>query len=101
MIRPVFRSTLQDWVGVKPAATSTTGMVYPNPVHDELQLQLPTSSELYTYRITDMTGKCVTNGSIANQSTLRIPVETLSQGCYIIHYFNSTHEQYSARFVKH
>jgi hypothetical protein len=101
MIRPVFRSTLQDWVGLETEAKNTTGIVYPNPVRDELRLQLPTSSELYTYRITEMTGKCVANGSIANQSTLRIPVETLSQGCDILHYSNSTNEQYSARFMKH
>jgi hypothetical protein len=101
MFRPVFRSTLQDWVGIESTSKNRDGMVYPNPVHNELQLQMPTPSESYTYRITDMTGKCVANGSIAHESTLRIPVETLSQGCYIIHYINSTNEQYSARFVKH
>ena len=101
MIRPVFRSTLTDWVGVNNPLQQELGNVYPNPAQQELNVQLPASFETCEYRILDLTGKCVLSGYSQHQNTLRISTENLAHGSYILHTFNSNHEQLSARFVKH
>jgi hypothetical protein len=100
MIRPVFRSTLTDWVGLNNDSAPKPAVIFPNPVEDELQVQLRDSSENIHYQIHDITGKCVMSGTSNHQSVVRIATDGLSVGSYIFHYSNSTGEVYSSHFVK-
>jgi hypothetical protein len=99
MIRPVFRSTLPDWVGTEEL-NNDESVIFPNPVQGMLNLRLSPEFESCSYRIMDLTGKIVLEGLSANQSTLEINTENLSQGCYVIHYMNGDNEGHTARFVK-
>ena len=99
MIRPVFRSTLPDWVGTEEL-NNDESVIFPNPVQGMLNLRLSREFESCSYRIMDLTGKIVLEGLSANQSTLEINTENLSQGCYVIHYMNGDNEGHTARFVK-
>jgi hypothetical protein len=99
MIRPVFRSTLSQWVG-KDEENASNGIIFPNPVREMLNVQLPDNYQSCRYRIVDLTGKTVLEGTSANQNALRISTENLAKGAYIIHYVNAENEQQSARFVK-
>ena len=101
MIRPVFRSTLTDWVGMHSADENQQASLFPNPVQDEMQLRIPDTDGFCEYKIFDVTGKCVLSGTANNQSIVRIPTVALSQGSYILQYSNSNLEQYSIHFVKH
>jgi hypothetical protein len=100
MIRPVFRSTLTDWVGMQTTEGDQTASLFPNPVHDEMHLRIPDSNGFCEYTIFDITGKCVLSGTANNQSIVRIPTDGLSQGSYLLRYSNSNLEQYSIHFVK-
>jgi len=100
MIRPVFRSTLADWVGNEEVIEQQANILYPNPAQNLLNLQLPTEFKTCHYRIVDVTGKMVLEGTSANQSLLQVNIENLSKGCYILHYGNSENEQQAVRFVK-
>ena len=101
MIRPVFRSTLTEWVGVNNMSASKPAYLFPNPVENELQVQLSNPFENIQYQIHDITGKCVMRGASNHQSIVRIATDQLSVGSYIFHYSNSTGEVFSSRFVKH
>jgi hypothetical protein len=101
MIRPVFRSTLSEWVGMQPDQQEKTNSIFPNPVQDELNMRLPEGYESCDYRILDLSGKTIISGFSQHQKTLRISTEALANGSYIFHATNSNHEQISARFVKH
>jgi hypothetical protein len=58
--------------------------IYPNPVNDILQVQIP-SSEYQSLRITDLSGKTVLNKTIQNVGGYEsIDVSALSRGMYII-----------------
>lgn len=100
MIRPVFRSTLAEWVGVNSTVDTKPATLFPNPVQDELHVQLGDRSGSIEYRIHDITGKCVLSGSSTHQSTVRIATDALSAGSYILHYTNSNGENFSSHFVK-
>jgi hypothetical protein len=100
MIRPVFRSTLTDWVGMQTTEGDQTASLFPNPAHDEMHLRIPDSDGFCEYTIVDITGKSVLSGTANNQSIVRIPTDGLSQGSYILRYSNSNLEQYSIHFVK-
>jgi hypothetical protein len=100
MIRPVFRSTLTNWVGLNETTALTTGRVFPNPVNNTLHLQLPAEWTICTYRISELAGKTVMTGSSSHQSNLAFSTETLAPGVYIIDYFNPANEHFSSRFLK-
>jgi hypothetical protein len=100
MIRPVFRSTLTDWVGVQSSNLAQPTSIFPNPVHDELNVQLSDNDGLIEYSILDITGKCVLKGKSGNQPILRIATNELSMGYYILQYSNDNGEFFSSRFVK-
>ena len=99
MIRPVFRTTLADWVGLNENIDSR-GSIFPNPVGDHLNLQLPQHFDACHYRILDVTGACVLEGYTQHQPLLHIQTSQLSRGCYIIHYSGTENAHHSARFVK-
>jgi hypothetical protein len=99
MIRPVFRTTLADWVGLTENIDSR-GSIFPNPVGDHLNLQLPQHFDACHYRILDVTGACVLEGYAQHQPLLQIQTSQLSRGCYIIHYSDTENAHHSARFVK-
>jgi hypothetical protein len=77
--------------------------VFPNPVSDALQAQLPSKKkETVTISITDATGKQVYNRSIPlseGNNAASIPVQHLPKGTY---YFILTHkkERQSIKFIK-
>ena len=99
MIRPVFRSTLADWVGIAADEVQETSL-FPNPVQHELQLRLPDNDDHCEYSILDITGKRVLTGISNNQPIVRISTDKLSTGSYILQYSNSKGEQFSTRFMK-
>jgi len=100
MIRPVFRSTLAEWVGVNNNYDTKSAMLFPNPVQDELHVQVGDNSDSIEYRVYDISGKCILTGSSAHQSMVRIATDALSEGSYILHYSNSNGENFNSRFVK-
>jgi hypothetical protein len=66
------------------ALAKNTLKVYPNPVNDILQVQIP-SSEFQSLRITDLSGKQVLNRSIQRSSGYEtIDVSHLVAGMYIV-----------------
>jgi hypothetical protein len=100
MIRPVFRSTLTEWVGVSGSFNEQTARIFPNPVQDELHIQLGENAGMIQFTIHDITGKIVLSGNSSQQSVLRIATDALSTGSYILHYSNSKGESFSSCFVK-
>jgi hypothetical protein len=100
MIRPVFRSTLADWVGMNGPDNTKPALLFPNPVQDELQVQLRDNNTIMHYCIYDISGKCVLSGSNSGQSMVSIATEALSSGSYILRYSNTNGENFSSRFVK-
>lgn len=100
MIRPVFRSTLTDWVGVPDLPSNAEGVLFPNPVGNQLNIQLPSSFKTCQYRITNLTGQCLADGRVSHQNNLHIDTSWLPAGVYIIEYNDALNEHHSARFVK-
>jgi hypothetical protein len=100
MIRPVFRSTLADWVGVPSSNLAQSPSIFPNPVRDELNVQLSENDDIIEYSILDISGKCILTGKSENQPFLRIATNELAMGCYILQYSNENGEFFSSRFVK-
>jgi hypothetical protein len=100
MIRPVFRSTLADWVHVNETTEAVMGSVYPNPVENILTIRIPGTFQNCQYRIVNLTGQCIESGMVNNQSILSIDTTTLPNGVYVIEYNGLNNDYRSARFVK-
>ncbi|MFM7726962.1 MAG: T9SS type A sorting domain-containing protein [Flavobacteriales bacterium] len=100
MIRPVFRSTLTDWVNVHEPSTPPMNGVYPNPVDDQLNIRIPDTFQTCRYQIVNLTGQCITSGVISNRAILNIDTSAFPSGVYIIEYSGLNNELRSARFVK-
>lgn len=66
--------------------------LYPNPVHDYLQLEVTdtTANADYDYAIYDIRGTLLQRGQLpAGSSVYRIQTQTLTSGTYIIHIYNT------------
>jgi len=100
MIRPVFRSTLTDWVDVSETEIVANSAIFPNPIENTLNLRLPYSFEKCNYRILNLTGQCIVNGTAMHQAIMRIDTTELPAGVYIIEYDDSGKSHFSSRFVK-
>ena len=63
--------------------------MYPNPVSDELNIQLPSGSEKAEVSIFDYTGRLVSSKTISSNDT-SIDVQSISKGIYIIRVASNT-----------
>ena len=63
--------------------------MYPNPVSDKLNIQLPSGSEKAEVSIFDYTGRLVSSKTISSNDTL-IDVQSISKGIYIIRVASNT-----------
>ncbi|HQQ94809.1 MAG TPA: T9SS type A sorting domain-containing protein [Bacteroidia bacterium] len=64
---------------------------YPNPVQDQLWLELPQGTNL-SYQISDLNGKQVLSGKLTSESSrLAISTASLSAGVYVIRLSTGTH----------
>lgn len=71
-------------------------LVYPNPAHNSLQLQIPATTTRQTLRIFDIVGKGWLSQSVnANTDRLQLNISALPPGSYIVA-FNG----YTQRFIK-
>lgn len=62
--------------------TKNSIKIYPNPVQNELTLQLD-NNVFESYKIVDLTGKTVANGKISGSESI-ISVNSISKGMYIL-----------------
>jgi hypothetical protein len=62
--------------------TKNSIKIYPNPVQNELTLQLD-NNVFESYKIVDLTGKTVANGKISGSESV-ISVNSISKGMYIL-----------------
>lgn len=72
--------------------------VYPNPVSDDLNIQLPTGTQNTEVAVFDMSGKLIRNATISAQNT-KINVSELSTGVYILK-LNSDGKMGTRQFIK-
>lgn len=72
--------------------------VYPNPVRDDLNIQLPTGTKIAEIAVFDMSGKLIRNATISAQNT-KVNVSELSTGVYILK-LNSDGKIGSRQFIK-
>jgi hypothetical protein len=72
--------------------------VYPNPVKDNLNIQLPTGTIKANVSVFDMSGKLIRNAAISIQNT-KVDVSDLSTGVYILK-LNSDGKLGSKQFIK-
>ncbi|RED94649.1 carbohydrate-binding protein [Marinoscillum furvescens] len=72
---------------------ATQLQVYPNPVRDQLKVDLGTGG-FQQYVVYDLNGKAVRSGAIASdRQHLEIDVEDLHQGIYLLHVIGKTSNQ--------
>lgn len=71
--------------------------IYPNPTSSILNIRLP-SSDQYIYKIIDLTGKILSEGTIDNDNL--IDVSHLSSGVYFISMFNKVNNKETLKFIK-
>lgn len=57
--------------------------IYPNPVQNELNVQLPSNIKEAQLRLVDVTGRTVLTGKVTNSSS-KLNVQSLSKGVYIM-----------------
>lgn len=74
--------------------------VFPNPVVDQLNFQLPTGEEMLSLQIYDMTGKMVSDTQ-GNQklTSSYLDVSNLLQGNYLVK-IRTTHASYHSKIIK-
>lgn len=73
------------YVGISQAANSSIN-IYPNPVHDQLTIGLPSSmaSEEKFLKLRDVTGRIVMAETISQSGLHTISVSSLAKGVYIL-----------------
>ena len=71
-------------------------VLYPNPTHDYIRLNIPGNFDAYEYEIIDLTGKKLMKNT--NRDSM-INVQSLSSGIYIIK-VKAVDKEYSTKFVK-
>jgi hypothetical protein len=83
------------------AATNMTGInIYPNPVRDALNINIPQGTETYQVIITDVTGRKLKYlTATGDQEKITIPVNGLGNGAYFVT-INSKDESRSFKFIK-
>jgi hypothetical protein len=99
MIRPVFKSGLPQWVGVEDHETAAA-VVYPNPVNDELHIQLSQAWSNASYFITDSQGRTVLQGKAQQQQQINLPAHDLAPGAYSLALRGNNNTSSITRFIK-
>lgn len=98
--KEVFAYSLPYFTGqiIEPANEPLDVMAYPNPVHDELTINFGTGQNNKEITLYDMKGKQVLNTN-TTESVIKINVETLSVGVYLLH-INSVDVNYERLIIK-
>ena len=97
MIRPVFRSGLPEWVGLDET-TLTTSEFFPNPTSGELSFNMKPDHEMYSYQISDVTGRIIASENFVNNGLVSLNVSTFENASYIIRIISQDGER---SIVKH
>ena len=79
--RGVWESSL-SLLGVEDDVFANGIVVYPNPVSNELTLELPNNSETFKFDIVNMNGQVVYSGSLQNKTI--VDTSSFATGLYII-----------------
>ena len=74
--------------------------LYPNPVRDNLMVELATDHPYHSYRVIDMTGRIWLRNEINHKSILNINTITLAPGAYMLR-LNSDAGNLMHRFIIH
>jgi hypothetical protein len=97
MVRPVFKSGLaQPWIGVANNKESSDVYIYPNPVHD--QLNVKASSIIQDFDVIDMQGRGMMTGKLG-AFTSSISTNHLPSGMYMLRLY-TTQGVVVKRFIK-
>lgn len=88
---PVWAMDIQEISGIKPL------VVFPNPVINEIQIQMPENHQPVDLFVTDTSGKLVLK--VNNFKNKSLNVQQLKSGMYIIHLQIDT-ENYLGKFVR-
>jgi hypothetical protein len=74
----------QTPVGIEDNPINRNGFtLYPNPVHDNLTIDLKTLHDQFEVRLLDITGKLISTGSFTNTSLINVRMD-VDPGIYII-----------------
>lgn len=75
--------------------------LYPNPVQDKVQFNLPIASSVYQIRFFDITGRIWLNQQVVGGGVQQINISLLPKGVYAAEAINIvTGQKYQSRFVK-
>lgn len=89
----------RDATAIFAQNTAAELKLFPNPAHKLLQIRLPQQSEKWAYRLHDLSGSLLLEGSLGFQHG-SIDVSTLQSGIYIIEVQDSNAKRYHQKFVK-
>ncbi|MEP7319800.1 MAG: Calx-beta domain-containing protein [Panacibacter sp.] len=74
--------------------------IYPNPVTDKMNIELPVSNSRYTITIMDITGRFIKQLTVApNQKNVSVNTASLSRGSYLVKIESFT-DNISLKFIK-
>jgi hypothetical protein len=92
-------STLTNTIFLQVAAAGTTLSVYPNPVHDQLNIQAPVQPSLHPHiLILDLNGRVLLRKTLTSDHS-KLNVATLAAGIYLLKYEDDAHTSV-IRFIK-
>ena len=75
-------------------------VVYPNPVEDELQVELPTTSEAIHFKLFDVLGREVKSINALPKNNSNIDLSDLENGMYLYEFINESGERKSGKLYK-
>ena len=99
-INKLRRLDVNDFLTDVEIDNSINNFLYPNPTTSSLKIELGNKALITSYKITDANGKQVLTGSLSPSSSVRIDVESLLAGVYIIELTTSSGDVVTDKFVK-
>jgi hypothetical protein len=78
----------------------TSFIIYPNPVHDKVNISLPAAAGEAELAIVDMTGRVVLKNIVSVTSTISVDVSGLQTGFYMVSVQSEGMKYAPSRFVK-
>lgn len=103
MITSYYENTPGLHTGVQEFSDNGQLQLFPNPVQNELNVELPGNVEgLLHYQILSIEGRSVQNGELQNHGSLNrytINAESLHSGCYLLK-IKSKNQNYISKFIK-
>jgi ELWxxDGT repeat protein len=99
--RTLFRLKIHNTstVGVEePISETLLFHLYPNPAHSSIIIEPGTKTDIY-YRILDISGREIMNGSVRDGRETRLDISSLRSGLYIMR-GESEHASHTLKFTK-